>query len=84
MVWHDCKTDPPKKFEYYLLVYSYYHRVYKEQITTFTDCYYDPDKKDWVKRIKDSEGWYNWERFSTRWCPLTFIKWAEVDLSEVD
>lgn len=84
MVWHDCKTDPPKKFGYYLLVYSRYHRVYKKQITTFTGCYYDPDKKDWVEYIKDSEGWYVWEKFSKSWCPLTFIKWAEVDLPEVE
>ena len=24
MVWHDCKTDPPKKDGEYLLVYKYY------------------------------------------------------------
>ena len=75
--WHDCKTDLPKKSGFYLLVYSYNDGYGWER--TFDRAIYSTE-------------FYNWSIFENeRWQSLMFIeqgaipiKWAEVDLSEVE
>ena len=66
MVWHDCKTDPPKKSGFYLLIYNYNDGYGWEK--TFDRASYSSTFSDW--QIFELEA--------------NAIKWAEVDLSEVE
>lgn len=77
MVWHDCKTDPPKKSGFYLLVYSYNDGDGWEQ--TFDRAVYSNTFSDWS--IFENEGWTVLEDIEKG---AKAIKWAEVDLSEVE
>ena len=77
IVWHDCKTDPPKKDGEYLLVYKYYGEM--NWITSFDRVWYS---NGWS--IIDGYGdWYPIKEAEPGGT-LTPIKWAEVDLSEVE
>lgn len=60
MVWHDCKTDPPKINKDYIV---YYGGQCWEQ------AWYRPKDDSWVCILGDK---------------ISPIKWAEVDLSEVE
>ena len=64
MVWHDCKTDPPKKDGWYILTIRSYIGIV------------------WVRAFYDT----NWELWMDDFDEAYEepIKWAEVDLSEVD
>ena len=69
MVWHDCKTDPPKKDGEYLLIYRYYDGC------NWDSAFYSELHNRWEdtrERGNIYDGLY---------IPL---KWAEVDLSEVE
>lgn len=77
MVWHDCKTDPPKKSGFYLLVYSYNDGCGWEK--TFDRACYSSTFSDWS--IFELKGWTTLEGVEQGTVPL---KWAEVDLSEVE
>lgn len=66
MIWHDCKTDPPKKDGRYILIYK---DVLNNKLK-WDVIHYWSITKEWA------EGFF-----------LTFshpIKWANVDLSEVE
>ena len=71
MVWHDCKTDTPKSTGQYILVYRYKKYDYIE----WDSAYYVLHDK-----------WYDSREFgSVYWDTMyDLIKWAEVDLSEVE
>ena len=80
MVWHDCKTDPPKKSGFYLLVYEYFksldgkHGVFN---TIYDRAFYEKGKWSlWEKEY--------WRNLNELFNELSEIKWAEVDLSEVE
>ena len=60
MVWHDCKTDPPKENKDYIVYYG--GRCWEQ-------AWYRPKDDSWVCIFGDK---------------INPIKWAEVDLSEVD
>ena len=77
MVWHDCKTDPPKKSGFYLLVYSY-NDVYGWD-KTFDRAFYSTTFSNWS--IFELESWMTLENVEQG---ANAIKWAEVDLSEVE
>lgn len=77
MVWHDCKTDPPKKSGFYLLVYSYNDGYGWGK--TFDRASYSSTFSDWS--IFELEGWITLEDVEQG---ANAIKWAEVDLSEVE
>lgn len=81
MVWHDCKTDPPKEEGFYLLEYNY--EVGEDGIFYDFNNIYD-------RALYKNNQWSLWENQS--WVVLKNIefqncyplKWAEVDLSEVE
>lgn len=77
MVWHDCKTDPPRKSGFYLLVYNYNdgHKWKK----TFDRASYSTIRSNWL--LFEIEGWTVLENVKQS---INAIKWAEVDLSEVE
>ncbi len=77
MVWHDCKSDPPKKSGFYLLVYSYNDGYGWEK--TFDRASYSSTFSDWS--IFEFESWTTLEDVEQG---ANAIKWAEVDLSEVE
>ena len=77
MVWHDCKSDPPKKSGFYLLVYSYNDSYGWEK--TFDRASYSTTFSDWS--IFELDGWITLEDVEQG---ANAIKWAEVDLSEVE
>ena len=71
MVWHDCKTDPPKKTGLYILAYKRKNQDYIEWNSAYNilhDKWYD--SKQFIRSYVDS-------------C-YDLIKWTEVDLSEVE
>ena len=77
MIWHDCKSDPPKKDGEYLLVYKYYGGF--NWILTFDRVWYS---NGWS--IIDGYGdWYPIKEAELGGT-LAPIKWTEVDLSEVE
>ena len=68
MIWHDCKTDPPKKSNKYILAYKF---ILSDE-TYWIDwelAYYYINYNEWINNRNKI---FN--------CP---IKWAEVDLSGV-
>lgn len=71
MIWHDCKTDPPKETGLYILVYQYKKYNYIE----WDAAYYVLHDK-----------WYDSKEFGLVYSDTMYnlIKWAEVDLSEVE
>lgn len=81
MVWHDCKTDPPKKDNFYLLVYQ--SEIILNGISYDCNVTYD-------KALYQNNKWSLWR--SCSWTYLEDVeyedivpyKWAEVDLSEVE
>ena len=77
MVWHDCKTDPPKKSGFYLLVYNYNDGYGWEK--TFDRAVYSTTFSNWS--IFENEKWTTLEDIEQG---AKDIKWAEVDLSEVE
>ena len=78
MVWHDCKTDPPKKEGNYLLIYEYYDGCNWEVL--FDRAYYS--NGDW--KVEDADNsWHNITEFGEEGT-VSPIKWLEVDLSEVE
>ena len=77
MVWHDCKTDPPKKSGFYLLVYSYNDGCKWEK--TFDRAIYSYEFHNWS--IFENEMWQSLMLIEQGAVPL---KWAEVDLSEIE
>lgn len=70
MVWHDCKSDPPKKSGQYILVY----KIIKENKIYWNSSYYGNDGI-WYTSL------YCEHTYNRCYCEL--IKWAEVDLAEV-
>lgn len=60
MVWHDCKTDPPKEDKDYIVYYG--GRCWEQ-------AWYCPEDDSWVCIFGEE---------------IEPIKWAEVDLSEVE
>lgn len=77
MEWHDCETDPPKKTGFYLLVYKY-NDGYGWK-TTFDRAVYFQTFCGW--QIFEKDDWTTLENIEQGAIP---IKWAEVDLSEVE
>lgn len=78
MVWHDCKTDPPKKSGRYLVAYWFY----KKELIWETG-YWDEISRRF--EAFDTEAHWGDGRF----VPFKEMygepyKWAEVDLSEVE
>lgn len=81
MVWHDCKTDPPKKSGFYLLVYQY--------DVVFNDISYDCSII-YDRGLFQNGKWSLWH--GDFWTYVENIeyeniipyKWSEVDLSEVE
>ena len=71
MVWHDCKTDPPKKNGIYLLVY----KIKTNNEINWESAFYSHYDKRW-EDVREWGGTYG-----NLYIP---IKWAEVDLSEVE
>lgn len=71
MVWHDCNTDPPKEAGIYLLAYKIK--------TNNTICWDTAFYSDYDKRWEDVREWSS--VYDGLYIPL---KWAEVDLSEVE
>lgn len=74
MVWHDCKTDPPKKDGNYLLWFKSYDE------DDWDKAYYYIEQNRWTD-LDDciNYGQTNWTTF----CLIPY-KWAEIDLSEVE
>lgn len=68
MVWHDCKSNPPKKDGEYLLCYILCDSLFWDR------AWYFMFKDEWED--EDHCGLYN------GYCIP--YKWAEVDLSEVE
>lgn len=71
MVWHDCKTDPPKNDGTYAIVYKVCGALVW-------------NSGEWVSeenRFEAHVAGFGWVNFKD--CYNTPIKWAEVDLSEV-
>lgn len=74
MVWHDCKTDPPKKNGEYIL--WYFHPAGDDWDKA---CYSILDNM-WVDlKTCIPYGFSDWG-----WSDCIPYKWAEVDLSEVE
>ena len=72
MVWHDCKTDLPKKDGTYAIAY---------EICGFLVW----NSGEWVSeenRFEVYDAGFGWVDFKDYY--NTPIKWAEVDLSEVE
>ena len=74
MVWHDCKTDPPKKSGLYILCFL------TPRGKSWDRAYYDCNDMTWedigclaLYGVKDDA----YELYIP-------YKWAEVDLSEVE
>lgn len=72
MVWHDCKTDPPKKSGEYILCYDF-----RGELDWDRAFYEEGAWKD-----EDSCILYGIPDWSYE--ELIPYKWAEVDLSEVE
>lgn len=70
MVWHDCKTDPPKETNIYLLAY----KIKNSDTITWDSAFYSKLHNRW----EDTREWGS--IYDGLYIPL---KWAEVDLSEV-
>lgn len=72
MIWHDCKTNPPKKEGKYILCYDF-----RGELDWDRALYVD---KEWIDEDTcipyGVPGWSYEE--------LLPYKWAEVDLSEVE
>lgn len=72
MVWHDCKTDPPKKDGEYILCYDFRGELDWDRAFYEEGTWKDEDScilygiPDWLYE------------------ELIPYKWAEVDLSEVE
>lgn len=72
MVWHDCKTDPPKKDGTYVVAYKLLGTIVWDSG--------EWDSKENRFEVYDSRyGWVDFEEYYS-----TPIKWAEIDLSEVE
>ena len=85
MVWHDCKTDPPKKVGFYLLVYE--HDRTLDGINFDFNIIYDRalyENNKWS--LWENKCWRNLEDLPNNLYPIkwTTVDWAEVDLSEVE
>lgn len=72
MVWHDCKTDPPKDEGEYLLIYTYYNTKDWDRARYNGEIWLDED----TCIPYGITGW--------RYSDCIPYKWAEVDLSEVE
>lgn len=79
MVWHDCKTDPPKKSGFYILVYEYDDGCSTVLEKTFDRGWYSERRCEW--QLFENEIWTNVVNVEQG---AKAIKWAEVDLSEVE
>lgn len=75
MVWHDCKTDPPKKNGCYIV--CFYN--YKKQLDWTTASYVTLTQRFLVVNHQYQEMWTFEDTYDE-----DPIKWAEVDLSEVE
>ena len=73
MIWHDCKTDPPKKNGEYLLWYKESGSNYWEK------GFYNIKNKEWY----NAENCIAYGNPTWGWSASIPYKWAEVDLSEV-
>ena len=77
MVWHDCKTDPPKKSGRYILYYLYNGLLCKDQ---WDIAYFDSIRNKWHDPIYDVD----YSSKDNKWAKISMpYKWTEVDLSEV-
>lgn len=74
MVWHDCKTDPPKKDGEYILCYTEYGQKY------WSNASYNIKDKEWY----DTREYVTYGNPTWGWSTSIPYKWAEVDLSEVE
>lgn len=74
MIWHDCKTDPPKKDGRYVLVYK--TKIGDYVTAGWQDVFYSTTDKRWAK-FRNGRLIFNEKEHD-------LIKWAEVDLSEVE
>lgn len=80
MIWNDCKSNPPKKEGFYLLIYNY--EIGKDGI------FYDFNN-EYDRALYKDKKWHLWE--NQNWIGLKDIdfqncyplKWCEVDLEEV-
>lgn len=74
MVWHNCKTDPPKESGEYLL--WYFHLIDDD----WDKAYYNVADHEWL----DSRACIPYGNPDWGWSDSIPYKWAEVDLSEVE
>lgn len=72
MVWHDCKTDPPKKDGKYVLVYKAKIGSYK--IIEWQAVFYSVYSKTW-RKFRGGNLIFDGNEYD-------LIKWTEIDLSE--
>lgn len=72
MIWHDCKTDPPKKDGTYAVAYKLLGAI------VWDSGEWD-SKENRFEAYDSCYGWVDFEEYYS-----TPIKWAEVDLSEVE
>lgn len=77
MVWHDCKTDPPKKDGEYILCYDFRGKL------DWDRAFYEDE--EWMDEdtciIYSVPVWSYEELVPYKWVPY---KWAEVDLLEIE
>ena len=80
MIWHDCKTDPPKENGDYLLVYKHDGKnKFFKLITTLSKVFYFRANDEW--EIYLGNEYRSLDLIYNVFIP---IKWAEIDLSEVE
>ena len=80
LIWHDCKTDPPKENGDYLLVYKHNGKnKFFKLITTWNKVFYFRANDEW--EIFLGNKYSSLDLIYDIFIP---IKWAEVDLSGVE
>lgn len=60
MVWHDCKTDPPKKDGWYLLIIRFNNDL------DWDRAYYNKKKQEW----QDFHDWSYYKNFCYKWAEV--------------
>ena len=80
MVWHDCKTDPPKKDGEYLIAYWLHN---KELSWLSWQCGYWNDTSMIFEILSEEARWGGGYFVPFKQMYGEPYKWAEVDLSEV-
>lgn len=75
IIWHDCKTDPPKKNGEYIVVYWFYKKELSWQIGYWNET---------ITKFEVFDAEAHWG--DRRFVPFEEMygepyKWAEVDLS---